>query len=264
MRVRAGETVEIVLHADEPDNLGVWQTGVNRIELLNPDGDREERIISRGGPRTCGDKVREGEATFTYRVPRDAQPGRTLDFVVDAYDWANNRLSRSLTLIVEEEVWEGTWRGTEETFVPPGGGRFVRSNTALDGTFTFRVSPDNTIRGEAMATVAYQLESGEFCTTRINLPPTMIALEVHGRRAGEQFELELRPRAGAALRYTRVDRCPPDAPPETSEPNWLDEGFLGAIGRATMPARDGAEMEFPVTTIPEQTVRYRVTLRQRR
>jgi hypothetical protein len=112
-RVRAGDTVQIVLHAEEPDNLGVWQTGVNRIELLNPDGDREERIISRDGPRACGDKVREGEATFTYRVPRDAQPGRTLDFVADAYDWANNRLSRSLTLVVEEEVWEA--RGAQPT-----------------------------------------------------------------------------------------------------------------------------------------------------
>jgi hypothetical protein len=115
-----------------------------------------------------------------------------------------------------------------------------------------------------MASVSYQVESGEFCTTRINLPPTMVALEVHGRRAGEQFELELRARAGAALRYTRVERCPPDAPPETSEPNWLEEGFFHLLRYATLPARDGADMEFPVTMIPEQTIRYRVTLRQRR
>ena len=47
-----------------------------------------------------------GEATFSYRVPRDARAGQTLDFVADVYDWADNRTTESFYLVVEEE-WEG-------------------------------------------------------------------------------------------------------------------------------------------------------------
>lgn len=240
--VRPGDVVEITLRAEEPGNVGVWQTGVRRFELLKPNGRLEEETVSKGGARACGDKVRTGKATFDYRVPRDAQAGQTLNFVATAFDWAGNRSERRLTLIVGEERWTGSLR-VVGTHTLPRAGDFLYRDTAVI-TFNFTVAADGAIMGDGTATRTPEggQDSANGCTHTYAPTPLEFPVEISGRKVGKDFELNVSAPGTGTHTASAVcrGRALPTVTLETKEGGRL--GYAGDIRSRpiVIEAEDGA------------------------
>ena len=230
-QVKPGDTVMIVLAAEEPENAGVWQTGLSRFELRGPDGRTEEQVVGADGPRACADKVRTGEATFRYEVPADAAPGRSLEVVAAAIDWADNRATRPFTLVVEGgDMWTGRLTaGSSAASVGLSGS--IAADSA-QGTFTFTVAPDGTLSGRGTATVMtlptqVSLEGGTCIFTHVQ-EPAQFEIEVVGRRTGTTFELQIRAPGVATRTTTALCSAVPD--PQTNTTTISRFGYTSMIG----------------------------------
>jgi hypothetical protein len=230
-QVKPGDTVMIVLAAEEPENAGAWQTGLRRVELRDPDGRTQEQTTGADGPRACADKVRSGEAAFRYEVPPDAAPGRPLEFVAAAIDWADNRATRPFTLVVEGgDTWTGRLTAGSSA-VSVGLSGSIAADSA-QGTFSFIVAPDGTLSGRGTATVMtpptqVSLEGGTCMFTHVQ-EPAQFEIEVQGRRTGTTFELQIRAPGVATRTTTAVCSAAPE--PQTNTTTISRFGYTSMTG----------------------------------
>jgi len=183
-KVMAGDQIVLTVTATEKRSGGPWQMGVERIQVIGPEGlvDSEDYQDYRG--KACDAKSWEQTFEVTYTVPENPPP--QIELCAIGEDFAGNTQSRCGTFYTVN-VWEGTLH-SESTV-----GGILNCTEIWDMQLVFTVSEDGTIQGAGNGNFVAQYD----CYSSI-LPDhdfsdqaTSLAFNVEGTADRNQLNLQL-------------------------------------------------------------------------
>jgi hypothetical protein len=226
--VSPDQRIEVKIEASEryEDGHKSWPTGVQSIQVRADDGVVEPTGFYRP-PQPCEPRA----LNVTYTVPKVPPPVVHLCAIVE--DGVGNRDQECADFPTGE--WYGTLKGRGR------GGPF---NETAAVSFSFSEEPDGSIkgRGHVTMTTAKQVNFPTAGCVVQNMPPEPFDISINGRRAGDEFQLELEnPRKSVVFSST----CPHASRTEARTTSaFLGPGVAHAFLRPRVAARDGATNQF--------------------
>jgi hypothetical protein len=183
-KVMPGDPIVLTVTATEKRSGGPWQMGVERIQVIGPEGlvDSQDYQDYRG--KACNAKSWEQTFEVTYTVPEN--PGPQIELCAIGEDFAGNTYSRCGTFYTVD-----VWKGTLHTESSESG--ILNCTEIWDMQLVFTVSEDGAIQGAGKGTLVGQKE----CYS-LDLPDhdfsdqaVSIAFNVEGSADRNQLNLQL-------------------------------------------------------------------------
>ena len=183
-KVMPGDPIVLTVTATEKRSGGPWQMGVERIQVIGPEGLVDSRDYQDYRGKACDAKSWEQTFEVTYTVPEN--PGPQIELCAIGEDFAGNTQSRCGTFYTVD-VWQGTMH-TESTE-----GGILNCTEIWNMQLVFTVSEDATIQGAGKGNLVGQ----QNCYSSI-LPDhdfsdqaTFLAFNVEGSADRNRLNLQL-------------------------------------------------------------------------
>jgi hypothetical protein len=183
-KVMPGDPIVLTVTATEKRSGGPWQMGVERIQVIGPEGLVDSKDYQEYRGKACDAKSWEQTFEVTYTVPENPPP--QIELCAIGEDFAGNTQSRCGTFYTVN-VWEGTLH-SESTV-----GGILNCTEIWDMQLVFTVSEDGTIQGAGNGNFVAQYD----CYSSI-LPDhdfsdqaTSLAFNVEGTADRNQLNLQL-------------------------------------------------------------------------
>jgi hypothetical protein len=235
-KVKAGDAITFDVTALEIRNGGPWQTGVRMIQITSPGGIVGKPWTNPANlPKPCEEKTWYHDYQATYTVPKN--PPETIRICVIAEDYVGNEGSRCGEFLTGD-AWQGMIKVKAIGNVYDEEGELA---------LAFTVSGDGSLKGKAhfhRTASRPHLWYINHCTFTQKYAPDEGDLLITGRREGDQFTLNIDPRAAMGI-MTSSSTCPDLAPQSGSVASNVLGPLAGfAVHPIVVEAKDGAMNHF--------------------
>jgi len=180
-RVKSGDKITITFTAEDSESTGVWQTGLQDIQITDKPGNTVYTKEFGSKPKVCKDKTQQFSDSYVYTVPKDAPP--VINLCILAEDYVPN-VTKKCAAFYTGDHWTGTMRTTISATYAGGSCTNGQYLSNLD----LYVAADGTVAGTGTGHVVTPAQC-VFVSVKDIGQATQLAFALNGTFDGKTFSL---------------------------------------------------------------------------